>query len=164
MRDDPEAGVFSERTRRFYPADAEDLTEGGVAVFLDELRPLLRELGVRPPRVRERWTADRYVVWVNGAQYEISAGEEAESDLVWGYAAGRTVRIVNDLLAAAGSQERAYGYADPASNDFSVFILTPELRDAVADILPGTRDDPFEATDEAPSFGYPNWQEGFGGG
>lgn len=164
MRQDPEAGVFSERTRRFYFADAEDLAEGGVAVFLQDVAPLLRRLGVAAPTVREDWGESHYRVTVNGREYQIYDAKELQSDIFWGYAAGRTVRIVNDLLERARSDERAYGYADPASNDFSVFILTPALRDAVADILEGTADDPFEVTDEAPGFGYPNWREGFGGG
>ena len=155
----PRMGVFSERTRRFYVADAEDLAEGGVGVLLEELEPLLRELGVPSLAVREASTDTDYRVTVNGRSYLIYNAKELQSDLFWGYGAGRTARIVNDLLEGAGSDERAYGYADPASNDFSFFILTPALRDAVAEILPGTADDPFVVTDEEPSFGYPGWNE-----
>jgi hypothetical protein len=163
--DDPVAGVFAEGTRRFWFADAEDLTEGGAGTFLKELEPLLRDLGVPPLRLRDDFGDEPYSVTVNGTRYPIFTAAEGASDHIWGHAAARTVGIVNDLLRDAGSRERAYGYASAETNDFSVFVLTPALRDAVAEILGADGPDaPYEVRNEPPSFGYPHWEDAFGVG
>jgi hypothetical protein len=159
---DPETGVFAEGTRRFWFADAEDLAEGGTGDWLSSLAPLLRELGVPPLRLRDHFGEASYSVVVAGRRYAILTEEEAVSDRAWGHAAARTVGMVNDLLRRAGSNEKAYGYLSAETNDFSVFVLTPALRDAVAEILGADGPDaPYQVRNEPPSFGYAHWEDAF---
>jgi hypothetical protein len=160
VRRDPEGGIYTERTRRFYFADGEDLAEGGGRPFLRRLEPVLRAAGVPKLRIREHFTdSGTYALTVNGRRYTILGADDLDDELFWGVASARTVALVNDVLERAGSRERLYGIAHPASNDFSVFLLTPKLRAAVARIT-GAADAPFTVTDAPPQFGYSG--EGFG--
>jgi hypothetical protein len=153
----PSEAVFDERTHRFFHADAESLAEGGVVELLRELEPTLRRLGVPALELDEELDADApddYAVTVNGERRVIYSEPElaaAGSGRAWGLAAARTLRIVDDLLAAAGSNERAWAYQ--GGNDLGVWILTPELRDAVAAILDSARDEPYEMSEEHPWYG-----------
>ena len=153
----PPEAVFDERTHRFFHADAESLAEGGVVEFLRELEPTLRRLGVPALELDEELDPDApddYAVTVNGERRVIYSEPElaaAGSGRAWGLAAARTLRIVDDLLAAAASNERAWAYQ--GGNDLGVWILTPELRDAVAAILDSARDEPYEMSEEHPWYG-----------
>ncbi len=165
VRADPQSGVFADGTRRFWFADAEDLAEGGVGAWLKELEPLLRELGIPRLRIRDHFGEDAYDVAVNGRRYPILTAAEVASDHIWGHAAARSVGLVNELLRRTGTDERAYGHSSAETNDFSLFVLTPALRDAVAEILgPDGPDAPYELRNEPPSFGYAHWEDAFGVG
>jgi hypothetical protein len=162
VRDDPVTGVFAQGTRRFWFADAEDVAECGAGVFLQEHEPLLRRLGVPRLRLVEH-CGDAYSLTVNGKRYPIVTAAEVETEHSWGHGAARTVALLNGLLRQAGSSERAYGYLSAETNDFSVFLLTPALRDAVAEILGADGPDaPYVVRNDPPSFGYPHWETAFG--
>jgi len=160
VRSDPEGGIYTERTRRFYFADGEDLAEGGGRSFLLELQPVLRAAGVPRLRIREHFSDQGgYALTVNGRWYPILTAADLEHELFWGIASARVAALVNGLLRRAGSRERLYGINHPASNDFAVFVLTPELRRAVARVT-GEADAPFSVENAPPQFGYAG--EGFG--
>jgi hypothetical protein len=153
----PSRAVFDERANWFFFADAESLAEGGVAEFLRELEPSLYRLGVPALVLEEELdpdAPDNYAVSVNGVRHviyseqELARGSEGHA---WGLAAARTVRIVDGLLREAGSDERAWAYQ--GGNDLALWILTPELRDAVAAIVDSPRDEPYSMTEESPWYG-----------
>jgi hypothetical protein len=153
----PVSGVFAAQTKRFRYADAEGLAEGGVGDVVRGLQPLLRRLGVPPLRVRDDFTESYYTVYVDERPHPIwtraeLAAEARKPGLTWGLSAARTAKLLNELLARAGSRERAWGYA--GGNDFGIWILTPELRSEVARIV-GRRDAPYRVTERYPSFGAP---------
>jgi hypothetical protein len=165
VRADPESGVFAEGTMRFWPADAEDLAEGGAGAFLEGLKPTLRAVGVPPFSLDEEFGETSYFLTVNGRRHVILTEAEAASDHVWGHAAARTVGLLNLLLGEVDARERAYGYLSAETNDFSVFLLTPQQREVVADILGADGPDaPYEVRNEPPGFGYPHWEGAFGTG
>ena len=154
----PSRAVFDERTNRFFHGDAESLAEGDVAEFLRELEPLLNRLGVPALVLEEELdpdAPDNYAVTVNGVRHVIYSEQELTQapsvGHAWGLAAARTVRIVDDLLRKAGSDERAWAYE--GGNEFALWILTPELRDAVAAIVDSPRDEPYSMTEEWPWYG-----------
>jgi len=153
----PSRAVFDERTNRFFIADAESLAEGGVAEFLRELEPLLRRLGVPALAVEDELDPDApddYAVVVNGERHAVYSESElagSSGGRAWGLAAARTLRIADDLLRAAGSDERAWAYQ--GGNELGVWILTPELRDAVSVIVAEPRDEPYVMTEEHPWYG-----------
>jgi hypothetical protein len=60
----------------------------------------------------------------------------------------RAFRLVNGLLAAAGSPERAYTM--PEEN---VWFLTREQFEALRSAIPEPRDRPYEPVDDAPWYG-----------
>jgi hypothetical protein len=136
IREHGRGGLYTEP--RFLHADAEDLAEGGVDEFLRRAEPFLRRQGV-PDLVIVPDLSDEYAISVNGATKVILTVEDMETrpDASWGLAAGRTVLLVNELLEAAGSRERAYGMY--GGNDFSVFFLTPELK-SLFEQQPGLKD------------------------
>ena len=117
-----------ETGRHFWGGDAEDLAEGGVAEWVDELRPMLERQGVRLEDVEQDFGEDLYVVRIGGRQYTIYdvAGADAaaaeDGALLWELSWNRALGLVNDLLERAGSRERAY-----AVSEWSIWFLTPEL-------------------------------------
>lgn len=150
-------GIFGE-TGRLFPADAEELAEGGVGSFLREIQPFLHKQGVRLSQVKDELLED-YVVYVNGKRYTIWTNIEAEEEisggmkgLTWGLSAARTLHIINTLLYEAGSREQAY--AVNGGNDLFVFFLTKEQWGAIQKHPDATPPDtPYMAREEYPWFG-----------
>jgi hypothetical protein len=134
------------------PADAEDLAEGSVGEFLEELEPLAR-FGAEVESVEDDVSDDgrRYVVRVDGAEHVIYDEADSPHDQ-WPLATARALAIVNDRLARAGTAERLY--AQGGGHDLSLWLLTPELQRLVASVLPPP-EAPYLPTDTAPGFGYP---------
>jgi hypothetical protein len=137
IRREGATAVFVVETRRLFPADSEDLAEGGVADELRLLRPALARLQVALPPVSQTYVDDRpYRVRVGDRAWTIHAlGSEADS---WATSLARTTEILNGLLERAGSNERFYAVG--GGNDGWLFLLTPAMRDAIAAALPP--DDP----------------------
>ena len=112
--------------RRIYMADAEDLAEGSVCSMIEEMRIVLKREGVHLHSLRNDLDedGDSYRVFINGESYEIYDENRAEYSS-WCWAHRRTLEILNDLLAAAGSKERAYALS--AGNQAMVALLTQKL-------------------------------------
>ena len=150
------SGVYGE-SGRLFPADAEDLAEGGVGDFLREIEPFLRQQGVTLSQVEDRFGEDSYGVVVNGKTYLIYDAQELqrtqqELGLSWGLSTMRSFALVNGLLADAGSGERLY--AVNGGNDLFGFFLTPELHDVIRSHPDATpRDRPYVPRDEPPWYG-----------
>ena len=137
--------------RDLFAGDSEDLAEGGVGGFLEELRPYLVERGVELGEIEDRLSDDgeRYDVRVGDDVHTIfdeTAGDTAEN--AWGLAWVRAFGIVNGLLAAAGSRERAYTM--PEEN---VWFLTPDQFEALRAAIPEPRDRPYQPVDDPPWYG-----------
>jgi hypothetical protein len=137
--------------RDAFAGDSEDLAEGGVGAFLEELRPYLVQRGVTLGEIEDGFDDDgrRYEVRVGDDVHTIfdaTAGDPVEH--AWGLAWVRAFRLVNGLLAAAGSPERAYTM--PEEN---VWFLTPEQFEALRLAIPEPRDRPYEPVDDAPWYG-----------
>jgi hypothetical protein len=147
-----------ETGRHFVGADPEDLAEGGVAAWLEELRPALERFGFRfDGDVEEQFDEIRYVVHVGERAYtiyDLAGADSAAADdmaLMWGLAWSRTFALVNDLLALAGSAERAY-----AAYEASFWFLTPDLLETLTAALGNDRERPYVPTEEPPRFGEPS--------
>jgi hypothetical protein len=153
------AGIVKVRGRLF-PADAEELAEGGVSTFLADVTSFLEDQGVAVPALEDAL----------GQEYDLLAGEEripiwtraefqrelaGEPGLGWGLSSTRTVQILNDWLERAESAERAYGVN--SGKNFTVFFLTSELyariqREAEASLQHG----PYVPDLHYPFFGRPH--------
>jgi hypothetical protein len=138
-------------------ADPEDLAEGGIADWLEELRPALDRMGVRiPDDVEQEIDESRHVVRAGGREYPIYDADAAEDmALLWGLSWSRAFGLLNDLLEQAGSEERAY-----AGSDAGVWFLAPELHEALAAELGGQRERPYVPNEQPPAFGEPSQGRG----
>src|SRR5881227_3926276 len=94
-----------ETARFFLGVDAEDLAEGGVAGWLDELRPILERVGARLDEdVEQDFGEERYVVRVGGREhliYDLAGADAAAAEdgaLLWGLSWSRSLALLNDLL------------------------------------------------------------------
>jgi hypothetical protein len=142
--------------RSVFAGDAEDLAEGGVGEFLETLRPHLAQRGVTFGETEDLFgdDADRYDVRVGSDVHTIydlaGADADARDSMARGWALAwvRAFRIVNDLLATANAQERAY-----TMPEWDVWFLTPEQFDAIRSALPKPRDRPYEPVDDPPWYG-----------
>jgi hypothetical protein len=135
------------------PADAEDLAEGSVGEFLEQLEPVLARFGAEVASVEDDVSDDgrRYVVRVDGAEHVIYDETDPPDDQ-WPLATARALAIANERLARAGAAERLY--AQGGGHDLFLWLLTPELQQLVASVVPA-REAPYLPTDTAPGFGYP---------
>jgi len=152
--------IFS-GSHRLFMADAEDLAEGGVGRFLQEVSPFLAAQKVTLPQIEDLLSEDGYAVRVGDVTHRMYDATELERDssgkeagLIWGLSTVRSFRIIDEFLAAAGSTERAY--AVNGGNDVFVMFLTSELHRVITlhpDALP--HDGPYLLKEEYPSFGQP---------
>ena len=148
-------------TQRLLHCDAEQLSKGGVAQFLDELRPMLALRGVDLGAIENRWHVDYRVTCGGREQLIWSAAEAArerdteQPGLVWGLTTARAFAMVNRLLRDSGSPERLYAVG--AGNNLLAYLLTPELAELVSG-LTGTSPSevPYLPTEEFPRFGRPH--------
>jgi hypothetical protein len=155
--------IWRVETGRFVLAgDAEDLAEGGVVAWLDELRPALGRMGVRiDADVTQEFEESRYVVHAGGRDYTIydlegaDAAAAEDGALLWGLSWSRAFGLLNDLLEQAGSGERAY-----AGSDAGVWLLTPELHEALAAELGDDRERPYVPNEQPRWFGEPGQGRG----
>jgi hypothetical protein len=154
-------GIFND-SHRLYFADAEDLAEGGVGDFIREVEPFLAAHGVKLPKIEEDASGTDYVVSVGGVARRIYDAAEMERDmteeergLVWGLSMARGFRIVDELLAKAGSAERTY--AINGGNDLMALFLTAEMHEVIMQ-QPGAdpADGPYVPTEDYPLFGEPH--------
>src|SRR4051794_8062345 len=70
-------GIFSD-SHRFFPADAEDLAEGGIGGFIQEVEPFLTSQGVRLPEIQDDISGSSYTVRVGGVAREIYGARDFE--------------------------------------------------------------------------------------
>jgi hypothetical protein len=149
--------IFGESGRMFV-ADAEELAEGGVSEFVNELRPFLSAQGVKVPSLQDQF-GDEYFVLVDGARVKIweksegrSEREQKKPGLVWGLSTVRTFELLNSWLKASGSKQRAF--AVNGGNDLFVMFLTEDLDAAIAnDPAASATDTPYTPVESYPWFG-----------
>ena len=115
-------GFFEEDGKgRAFLADAESLAEGGVATFLDQIGPFLRNQGVRIDSLAEDF-GEQYAIKINGRSHILYSAQELREKEIWGLTPARTFAIVNGLLDQAGSPERLYTVN--GGNDLLAVFLT----------------------------------------
>jgi len=112
--------------KRSYDADSEDLAEGGVGLCLRQMANVLRQEGVKLETVEDDVGEERYQVLIDGTPHLIYENSEERDQDTWTGSHKRLIEIVNTLLEAAGSEERAYGIYC-GGNDGRVILLTPEM-------------------------------------
>jgi hypothetical protein len=147
-------GIYSHEGR-FFHADAEDLAEGGVAGFLDAIRPVLQAHGVAAVVEEDGFSDREYWLRVSGRHWLIYSPEELDSrpegSDIWSLATVRAFAYINELLAAAAAPDRLY--AVNGGNDLFGIFLTPELLQAVHEYAGRVRGRPYTPVDEPPSHG-----------
>jgi hypothetical protein len=115
------------RDRRSYPADSEELAEGRTGEFILLMKDVLRMNGISLDSVEDSFRDEQYDVFINGRRSKIYDSAMSAAGDSWGIATKRHLDIVNELLLAAGSQERLYGIY--AGNDGRCILLTTEMRE-----------------------------------
>ena len=112
--------------RRFYMADAEDLAEGSVCGQLAEMKTVLRRERVKLSSLIDELDVlnDCYHVVVNGERHKVY-GADREKYTSWGLAHRKTIEILNELLVAAHSKERAYALY--GGNEAQIVLLDETL-------------------------------------
>jgi hypothetical protein len=155
--------IWRVETGRFVlGADAEDLAEGGIVEWLEELRPALARMGVRiRDDVEQEIDESRYVVRAGGRDYTIydlegaDAAAAEDGALLWGLSWARAFALLNGLLEQTGADERAYAGADAG-----VWFLTPELHEALVAELGDDRERPYVPNEQPRAFGEPGQGRG----
>jgi hypothetical protein len=119
-----------EALHREHLADAEDLTEGRVKPFLDDLTPQLRALGVQIDSISQEIGGNiDYIVTINGKPYLIYSVAELSAADLWQRTSKQTFALINAHLARAGSEERVYQLY--GGHDCRAVLLTPPMYDAI---------------------------------
>lgn len=124
----PDYGLST--SRREYFADGENLAEGDIEKTIQRMN-ILKDMGVKPkitthyPRNWPLKKSQKYHLQVNGKNYTAWTKSHVDEQTMWGTATACLAAIIDDLLAAAGHQERLYMlYA--GGNEALALIMTPE--------------------------------------
>ena len=121
--------LFWDETGRIYKCDAEDLAEGFIGEFFNEIAPFLIKEGVTLESYKQSYTGDTYEIVVNHKKFLIW-NDEIDSHLdEWELATNRTFSVVNLLLQEAGSKERLYSLY--GGNDLFAVFLTEEMYETI---------------------------------
>ena len=121
--------LFWDETGRIYGTDAEDLAEGFIGEFFDEIAPFLIKEGVTIETYEQSHTGDIYEIIVNHKKF-IIWNEDIDDHLnPWELATNRTFSVVNLLLQEARSQERLYSLY--GGNDLFAIFLTEEMYETI---------------------------------
>jgi hypothetical protein len=157
------AGVFSHPWRAV-SADDEELAEGQVEVFLQEVAPCLNRLGVTPLAGKSRFMdGGAHVLDLPNETITLVSAEEAREDdrdggkrfgFSWGAVGARVLERLNAQIAAAGREDRFYSVY--GGNDAYALLLRPPMLAAIL-ASPGIPPDelPYIRTTDWPYFGMP---------
>ncbi|MEP7289355.1 MAG: hypothetical protein ABI947_26690 [Chloroflexota bacterium] len=124
--------IFGVTEYRDYPADEEDIGEGGAKEFLSDIKYVLNANGVVFTSIEEMPTPDAQKLLINGEEYILCSGEELNQS-PWRIKHTITKRlfaVINKLLREAGSKERIF--SRDGGNDHWAIFLTYELYDLLA--------------------------------
>jgi hypothetical protein len=114
------------RDRRSYPADNEDLAEGGLGEVILLMKGVLEAEGVRLASVEDEAQGERYDLLLDGRRFCVYDGAATMDGVeLWVTATRRLLEIVSELLQAAGSEERLYGIN--GGNDGRCILLTEKM-------------------------------------
>lgn len=145
---------------RIFGADGLSLAKGGVAKFIEKLRPFLEGQGVRVPELKDDLQQESYTLLVDGAPLPIWTKEDlarelgAKPGITSGLAAARSFALVNKLLEGARSPERAYAIYSGAA--LSAMFLTDDILAVMkADPFAVPKFMPYRLTTDFPFFGQP---------
>lgn len=145
---------------RIFGADGLSLAKGGVAKFIEKLRPFLEGQGVRVPELKDDLQQESYTLLVDGAPLPIWTKEDlarelgARPGITSGLAAARSFALVNKLLEGARSPERAYAIYSGAA--LSAMFLTDDILAVMkADPFAVPKFMPYRLTTDFPFFGQP---------
>jgi len=102
--------VFIAAVHRDYPADEEDIGEGGAKDFLSDVKHILKANGLVFTSIVEKPTPDAQKLFINGKEYILCSGEELNQSpwTIKHLITTRLFAIVNRLLREAGSKERIF--------------------------------------------------------
>jgi len=115
---------------RGFDADAERLAQGGVKDLLDDMRPALDVEGVELGEIAESYNAERgYTLRVGADEHTMWGDGEASRALE--LTTTRSIALINERLANAGSQERVHVLHGGAEAVF--VLLTPGIWQAIAE-------------------------------
>lgn len=115
---------------RAFDGDAERLAEGGVKDLLEAMGPALNAEGVELPEIDEVYSENGYTLRVGTDNYTLWG--EAEGKRSWELTTRRTITLINDWLATAGSDERVHVLGSGGGHDAVFVLLTPAIRQAIA--------------------------------
>lgn len=113
------------RDRRIYPADSEELAEGGIGEFILLMRDVLALEGVVFQSVVDDFRDEQYDVVIDGQIYTIYDQNVLSTWNSWTIATKRALEIVSDILQSAGSGEQLFGIY--GGNDGRAILLTNEM-------------------------------------
>lgn len=100
---------IAESVRRTCPMNTEKLAQGGAAEFMESCKSLFGVHGVKLKKIEQMFVITMgYYVQIDGEEYEIYIEEDTYRDRLGDLAAGGTLKMCNEILRRAGSDERMY--------------------------------------------------------
>ncbi|WP_419880503.1 hypothetical protein ACN6MY_12570 [Peribacillus sp. B-H-3] len=117
---------------REFPADEEDLSEGGVGAFFEEITPFLRKQGVQLIINHENFSEEKYEIQVNGENYTLYSQKDLESEEYIEKNTHRAFSIINKILEESGSKERLCALYE--WNDQIAIFLTNEMYEKIIEL------------------------------
>ena len=112
-------------TGRVFMMDAEELGEKGITPFIEAIKPFFTRLGLSLS-IEDSFDDEGYSFRLNGKKYKCWSEDQIEESWI------RTIvalgKAVNQVLEAAGSDERMYGLHAGGNDGFAVFLTEEQFR------------------------------------
>jgi hypothetical protein len=119
-----------EHLSRVWPYHGKTLANCGVPVWIARVAPYLESQVVRIRSVQNIGASDGYRILLDGRRYLIHPYGDCVD---WSLSVISSVQIVNELLEAAGSEERGYILRDEGDDGLVVFLTAATHARLLAD-------------------------------
>ncbi len=134
-----ERKVLLSRDRRKMGVDGEDLAEGEIEKTLRNLEEMLKIENVSVGEItQDIGNGNGYSITINGTLYPVYGEEDIKTKNTWLMSVTTLMKIVNDLLSTANSEERLY--ATIPANDGAIYLLTPKIYEFYINLNINTKD------------------------
>lgn len=116
---------------RFIMADAEELAEGGIGLWLDEHRDALAKYGFTFQSHEDHCDEHGYDFVLDASRNTVYTEQQLERDNIWEIATRFVQQMINTQLRSKGIETRAYLFY--GGNDGQLAMLTPQMAGAMID-------------------------------
>jgi hypothetical protein len=113
---------------RAYGIDAENLAEGGLEKYLNDMSKTFEALGIDMTSETNEFSTTNYIVTVNDKEYIIFDSNDMMNSNFWWIASKQFIQILNENLETNSKDERVF-IVNAGNNDQMLIFLTVDQKE-----------------------------------